>query len=234
MDVQLSEINSMFNGKKILIVGGSSGIGLAVAEQMHRNGAHVVIASRKAKERMDLMPQIETYSFDITLPEDHNRLLEAVGVIDHLVITVRPEITPLPFQATGIEMAKQAFETKFWGQFRLIQTARSYIRDNGSITLTSGIAGDRIYREVSVMAIINSATETLCRALALELAPVRVNCVSPGFIEPKPEPVQELARRFPAGRLASRDEVASSYVWLMANAYMTGTILVVDGGARLI
>ena len=84
------------------------------------------------------------------------------------------------------------------------------------------------------MAIINSATETLCRALAVELAPLRVNAVSPGFVEPKPQKIKEYARRFPIGRLASMDEVVSAYMWLMTNQYITGAVTVIDGGARLI
>lgn len=84
------------------------------------------------------------------------------------------------------------------------------------------------------MAIINSATETLCRTLAIELAPLRVNAVSPGFVKPKPTEVQEYASQFPAKRLASVSDVAMAYIYLMANPYATGTVTVVDGGARLI
>lgn len=84
------------------------------------------------------------------------------------------------------------------------------------------------------MAVINSATETLCRTLAVELAPLRINCISPGFVEPKPGSVQDYAREFPIRRLASLDEIASGYLWLMTNPYVTGTVTVLDGGARLI
>lgn len=233
------KMNNMLNEKRILVVGGSSGIGLAVARHALQNGAHVLIASRKASERVGALPDlpgesIETHAFDITSPEDPPRLFEAIGVIDHLVISVRPETTPSPFETMDIDEAKRAFETKFWGQYRLIQVAQHHIRETGSITLTSGIAGEKIYKGASTMAIINSATETLCRVLAVELAPLRVNVVSPGFVEPKPKRVQERANQFPLRRLASMDEVASAYLWLMASPYMTGTVNVIDGGARLI
>lgn len=229
----------MLNGKKILVVGGSSGIGLAVAKHARQNGAHVIIASRKAREREFELPDglgeaIETLAFDITSSGDHSRLLETAGVIDHLVITVRPEICASSFQNMDIEAAKRAFEVKFWGQCRLIQAAQQHISKAGSIILTSGIAGEKIYNGASIMAVINSATETLCRALAVELAPLRINAVSPGFVEPKPQKIEEYAGQFPVGRLASMDEVASAYLWLMTNQYITGTVTVIDGGARLI
>nr|WP_275957871.1 SDR family oxidoreductase [Rhabdochromatium marinum] len=104
----------------------------------------------------------------------------------------------------------------------------------GGTPLTSGIAGEKIYANASTMALINSATETLCQTLAVELAPVRVNCVSPSFVAPKPARLEDNASQLPLKRLASANEVASAYLWFMANPYATGTISVVDGGARLI
>ncbi|MDA8165050.1 MAG: SDR family oxidoreductase [Desulfobacteraceae bacterium] len=227
----------MLKNKKVVVVGGSSGIGLAVARLAQQQGARVVIASRQAPARVSESPSVkimEVHSFNILADEDHSRLFEATGEIDHLVVTVRPEITLASFRDSQITEAKRAFDTKFWGAYRLIQAARPHFRDEGSITLTSGIAGERIYRGASTMAIINSATETLCRALAVELAPLRVNAVSPGFVAPKPRAVEEHAGTFPSGRLASLDEVASAYLSLMGNPYVTGTVLVVDGGARLV
>jgi NAD(P)-dependent dehydrogenase (short-subunit alcohol dehydrogenase family) len=223
---------------RVLVVGGSSGIGLAVAELAQRKGANVIIASRRAPERVAALPEplnsMEAHSFDIVSPVDHKRLLDAIGVIDHLVVAVRPAVRSEQFLATDIEDATGAFETKFWGLYRLLQTTHRYIRETGSITLTSGIAGEKVYPGASTMALINSATETLCRALAVELSPLRINCVSPGFVQPKPEAVREHALQFPVKRLASLDEVASAYLWLMTSPYVTGTVTVVDGGARLL
>jgi NAD(P)-dependent dehydrogenase (short-subunit alcohol dehydrogenase family) len=222
----------------VLVVGGSSGIGLAVAKLVQQKGARAIIASRTASERVAALPEplksIEAHSFDITAPKDPEKLLGTIGAIDHLVIAVRPEVSSAPFPAVDIDEAKRAFETKFWGQYRLIQVAHRYMKETGSITLTSGIAGEKIYRGASTMALINSATESLCRSLAVELSPLRINCISPGFVEPKAESVQEYARQFPIKRLALLDEIASAYLWLMDNPYITGNVTVVDGGARLI
>ncbi|MBU4262660.1 MAG: SDR family oxidoreductase [Proteobacteria bacterium] len=166
----------MLEKKKILIIGGSSGIGLAVAKQARRHGGQVVIASRQAVAQKAML----------------------------------------------VDVLQGECE------------AHSFIDRSGSIVLTSGIAGERIYKGASTMAIINSATETLCRALAVELAPLRVNTVSPGFVAPKSREIQDYAGQFPLPRLASTDDAAMAYISLMTNPYVTGTVLVVDGGARLI
>jgi len=231
MDAALSQ-------SKVLVVGGTSGIGLAVAEDALRNGARVMVASRRATERVKSLPQplnaLEAYAFDINSTADQKGLFDAVGTIDHLIIAVRPELHPAPFPSIDIEEAKRAFETKFWGPYRLVQIAHRHLKATGSITLTSGIAGEKIYRGASTMGLINSATESLCRALAVELSPLRVNCVSPGFVDPKPAALQAYAQQFPVGRLASLGEIAAAYLWLITNPYVTGNVVIVDGGARLI
>lgn len=231
-------MTTSMENKSVLIIGGSSGIGLVVAKLARQNGAHVIIASRNAPERMSALPEplntIEAHSFDINDIKSHEKLLGNVSAVDHLVIAVRPEMQSAAFLDTDIENAKSAFDTKFWGPYQFIQKAHGQINEGGSITLTSGIAGEKIYPGFSAMALINSVTETLCRTLAMELAPLRVNCVSPGFVEPKPESVQEYAQQFPIKRLATLDEVALAYLYLMTNLYVTGEIMVVDGGARLI
>ena len=226
----------------VLIVGGSSGIGRAVAEQVCQKGAKVVIASRNAEKSCVLLPQdmkncITTCNLDITAPEDYPQLFEtvrAIGSIDHLIIVVRPGITASPFCDVDVAEARKAFETKFWGPYQFVRAAGPYLKETASITLTSGIAGEKIYKGASTMSLINSTVETLCRILAVELSPVRVNAVSPGYVAPKPESVVKMAKAFPAKRVADLDEVATAYVALMENSYMTGVIMKVDGGASLI
>lgn len=210
-----------------------------MASLAHQDGARVIIASRSAvrhKDRLaDLIGKtVEVHFFDVTSEESVCRLFQAVGSIDHLVITVKPDIRSALFLETDIDEAKQAFDTKFWGTYRLIRAAHTHIKEPGSIVLTSGIAGEKVYPGASTMGIINSSIETWCRSLAVELAPLRVNAVSPGFVEPKPREVQEYASRFPSKRLASANDIAAAYLYLMTNPYVTGTITVVDGGATLV
>ena len=225
--------------KRVLVVGGSSGLGLAVSRLARERGASVIIASRSASDKHEELAasvgaEIETVSLDVTAEQDVESALERVGGIDHMVITTRPRLNSASFAQTDLDHVRQAFETKFWGQCRLIQKARSRISPDGSIVLTSGIAGERVYAGGFAMGVINSATETLCRALAVELAPIRINAVSPGFVAPKPPEVEERAQWFPAGRTARAEEVAEAYIHLMVSPYVTGTTLVVDGGARLV
>jgi NAD(P)-dependent dehydrogenase (short-subunit alcohol dehydrogenase family) len=232
-------VNKLLQNKRILIVGGSSGIGLAVTKQVCKAGGNVIIASRNAAEKYDELVStvgndIETYSFDVTSEDETAAALKKVGNIDHLVITAKPDITPALFVKTDLKEAKQAFETKFWGQYQLIQKAQSQIRQNGSIVMTTGIAGEKIFKNFSTMTIINSATEAFCRLLAMELAPIRVNVVSPGFVSPKSPEIEQYAQQFTSGRLASPEEIADAYIDLMRSSYITGTSVVIDGGARLI
>ncbi|WP_321415545.1 SDR family oxidoreductase [uncultured Desulfobacter sp.] len=232
-------MDNLLKNKRILLVGGSSGIGLAVAKQAYKAGGELILASRNAAEKNNELVtavghNIETYSFDVTSENEIVTALEKIGKIDHLVITARPYITPALFVETNLKQAQQAFATKFWGQYQLIQKAHGQIRQNGSIIMTTGIAGEKIYKNFSTMAIINSAIEAFCRALAIELAPIRVNIVSPGFVTPKSSQVEKYAEQFPLGRIASPEEVADAYIYLMKSPYITGTTVVIDGGARLI
>ena len=232
-------MNNSLQNKRILIVGGSSGVGLSVAVQVCKEGGNVIIASRTAAEKNNDLStvvgqEIETHSFDVKSEIETDMALKKIGKIDHLVITTRPELSSASFAETDLTSAKDAFETKFWGQYQLIQKAQGQIGQHGSIVMTTGIAGEKIFKNFSTMAVINSATETLCRSLAIELAPIRVNIVSPGFVGPKSSDVEEYAQKFPSGRVSSSEEVAEAYIYLMKNAYTTGLSLTVDGGARLI
>ncbi|WP_419786512.1 SDR family oxidoreductase [Pseudodesulfovibrio sp.] len=225
--------------KRIFIAGGTSGLGLAVAALAAKRGANLILASRSAPERRAELTQIlgqeiTTQALDVTSAAATSAALKGVGEIDHLVVATRSAITPAPFAQADLDQAKQAFETKFWGTCRLIQQLAPRIRPAGSITLTTGIAGEKIYPNQFAMAAMNGATETLCRTLAVELAPIRVNAVSPGFIAPKPPEVETYASQFPSGRLADIEEAALTFIQLMENTYVTGATLVVDGGARLI
>ncbi|ASK33329.1 short-chain dehydrogenase [Alcanivorax sp. N3-2A] len=224
--------------KTVLVVGGGSGLGLAVARLARDQGARVIVASRRAAERLDAAPgggDLQALAFDIGAGQGAvQALFDTVGEIDHLVVAVRPAITPAPLAQVDEAEARRAFDIKFWGQYRLARAASERLRDGGSIVLTSGIAGERIYPGMSTMALINGATETLCRMLAVELAPLRVNAVSPGFLAPKPAKVEAAAQHFPLPRLGAVEEVAEVYLHLMRSGYATGTVSVVDGGARLL
>lgn len=106
--------------QRVLVIGGSSGIGLAVVKLVRQKGATVIVASRDAPQRMAALPEpldaLQTHSFDITAPDASHRLFDSIGKIDHLIVAVRPEVHPASFVDAEIDVAKRAFETKFWGQ----------------------------------------------------------------------------------------------------------------------
>ena len=232
-------MDSLLKDKRIFIAGGSSGIGLSVAKMAYKLGAKIIVGSRSAAEKHaflvdEIGPGVESHSFDATSEAGAEKALATTGDIDYLVITLRPDINPAPFVKTTVSEAQKAFSSKFWGQYRLISHAAGHISPGGGIVMTSGIAGEKIYKNFTTMALINSASETLCKALAVELAPIRVNIVSPGFVAPKPPEAEKFAEAFPLGRFADPFDVAKAYIHLMENAYITGMTMVVDGGARLI
>lgn len=163
----------------------------------------------------------------------------AVGRFDHLFVPAAAYLVG-PIDQLDDEAAESPFRSKFWGQYRAAREALKYIDPAGSITLMAGAAGARPIKGAAAYAACNSAIEGLGRALAIELAPVRVNTVSPGTIDGdlwrgRPEPIREAAfsgyaRMALAGRPGTEDEVADCVLFLMANGFMTGSTLYPDGG----
>ncbi len=232
-------MNNVLENKTVLIVGGSSGIGLSVAQALQKHGSKLIIASRSAhSKRAEIVPLLDdkviTQNMDITRSVDIERFWGDSSQIDHLIFTVRPNYSTELFADTDIIQAKAAFDVKFWGEYHFIQKSLNKLRAGGSIIMTSGIAGTKVYPRSSTMALINSATETLVKSLALEISPLRINAVCPGFIRPKSESVTQYAQSFPLQRLGTIDEVCEAYLYLLKSTYVTGSVITVDGGATLI
>ena len=231
----------MLTDKKIIIVGGSSGIGFAVASKASQAGAEVVIASRSA-EKLEaavgrLGAHVRAHVLDATDEHSITEFFRHVGSFDHLVISIKPSIPTGHFLENEMAAVGAAFDAKFWGQYRLAKHGASHIRPSGSITFTSGIASHRSYPGYSAVSAINAAVEALCKAVAAELVPIRVNCVCPGFVDTDPpnnsraQHVRTLAPNLPLDRLGVASEIADSYLYLLTSQYSTGTVVVVDGGA---
>lgn len=221
-------------GKKILVVGGNSGVGLALAKKVEAQGADVAIASRSALKEKDMIKSLHGlvncryYSVDITVESEIKSLLQKVGMIDHLVITVKSPLIVSPFLELNSEDVRLAFDTKFWGQYNFAKLAYKYMNKGGSITFSSGTLGKRPYGGYSTMSIISGAVESLCKALAIELSPIRVNAVSPGF-----KTLKEMEEKIPLG-LGSDSQISNPYLFLISDSYVTGTTIVSDGGAMLV
>lgn len=234
----------VLKNKDVLIVGGSSGIGLAVAEAVVLKGGHVVIASRdkeKLQKAADHLSHGARFLVaDITNENSVQDMADYVASVDHLVITASSGVCG-PFKTLTIDDAKAAFESKFWGQYRVAKAVT--VRENGSITFTSGTFSQRPSPGYAQLAAINGAVEALGRALAVELAPIRVNVVCPGLVDtPAYAKMPDAARNamfesvrqmLPVKRIAKPEDVANAVVMMMGNPHMSGAKITVDGGGVL-
>ncbi|MBK8384188.1 MAG: SDR family oxidoreductase [Candidatus Accumulibacter sp.] len=159
-----------------------------------------------------------------------------VGSFDHLAMIIKAALPHDTFLSSDLNAVRAAFETKFWGQYRLARHAAEWLRPDGSMVFTSGVASRRATPGMSVVSAMNAATEALARVLAVELAPIRVNTVSPGLVDARPldpaqpERLQKLVQYVPLARLGGTAEIAEAYLYLFGNAYTTGSVMVVDGG----
>jgi NAD(P)-dependent dehydrogenase (short-subunit alcohol dehydrogenase family) len=234
-------------GKRVVVVGGTSGIGLSTAKAFLDESAHVIIASRSASKlseaKQTLGDNVEAYELDFRSEEKVIDFFKKVGKFDHLVVTAGEGAMGL-FSELPVANAREAFDSKFWGQYVTVRAAIPYLDQSGSITLTSGVYGKRPPKGASTLAAINSAIEGLVRGLAVELSPIRVNVVSPGIVDtpvyagmPEDERQKmfsEVAQLLPVGRIAQPEDIAESYVYLAKNGFTTGTVVLIDGGAHLV
>jgi len=235
---------------RILIVGGSSGMGLALARRTLAIGAEVIIVGRNEDKLKRTGAELQsaalsTVAADITQECQVADLFERVGRLDHIVSTAADiegayELLP----SLDLRAAQKVVESKFYGPLLLAKYGVPVLSPAGSITFTSGIAAYRPAARGSVVAAVNAGLEGLVRALAVEVAPIRVNAVSPGWVDTpiwtfvagdkKDETLSAMAKRLPVGRVGQPEDIADAISFLMGNAFTTGTILHVEGGHRLV
>ncbi|MGW3951269.1 SDR family oxidoreductase [Streptomyces sp. NPDC004752] len=236
-------ILSPLAGKHVVVIGGTSGIGLAIAERALAAGARVTAASRNPGRTAGTVPaDIATEQADITSAASIESLLERVGAFDHLVISAGT--TALGTVRELDSGAARAFmDTKFWGAYEGVRAAADRIAKDGSIVLIGGIASRKHGPGRPTMAAINAALEAFGKANAVDLAPIRVNVIAPGLVEtPAFVDVPEDVRRrlmdqyvasVPVARVGLPEDIASAAVFLMTNGYATGSVVDVDGGVQL-
>ncbi|WP_379147640.1 SDR family oxidoreductase [Paenibacillus sp. sgz500992] len=239
----------MLTGQKVVIVGGSSGIGLETARRAAAEGAEIVIASRsrhkleQAKSAIGTGAKVTSHILDVTDEEQMRLFFEQTGTFDHLVVSAA-ETSGGPFLATPTSTARSLFENKFWGQYYAAKYAAPMLNPNGSITLFSGVVAFKSMVGSSMLGAVNAAVANLGRTLALELAPLRVNIVSPGIIDtPSRAGMAEDSRnafysstaaKLPVQRVGTAADVAEGVLYLIHNGFTTGTVLHIDGGHSLI
>lgn len=227
-------------GSRIVIIGGSSGIGFATAEQAIEQGAHVIIAGR-SKEKLMVAQEVinnkhlQTFVLD---NQDTNQLqdfFKKVGNFDHL-FTPGASYTLGPITATN-DIAESSFIGKFWPQYYAVKYAIPFLSNSGSIVLMSGAFSQRPLKGAPAYGACNGAIESLGKALAVELAPIRVNVVSPGTIRREHEQNENRLTAYEAYKSLSlvkrpghNDEIAHTVLYLMQNSFTTGNVLFPDGG----
>jgi NAD(P)-dependent dehydrogenase (short-subunit alcohol dehydrogenase family) len=234
-------------GKRVLVIGGSSGIGFAVAEAAIAQGARVTIASSRAEKlhgALERLPHSEGHPFDVTDEAAVRSFFAERGTFDHIVFTAADwgEVDHAAFAETNLASAATLFQVRFWGALAVVKHGAGRVTPGGSITLTNGMAAHRPQKGMAVATAMAGAVEHLVLGLAVELAPVRVNGVCPGAIlteawDEVPAEFRKVQEARLAGQLVPRvgqaAEAAEAYLYLMRGTYTTGQVLRVDGGWSL-
>lgn len=280
-DHQLEGSTGQLLNRRVVVTGGSSGIGLATARAVVRAGASVVIVGRSAERiaqargvlathlaRHDdsrrgpgdsgpadagpggaagggeaVEARVEGFPVDVADEGAVRAFFERVGAFDHLVLSTGVTAAG-PFLELDTGAAREHFEGKFWGYYYAARHGAPRLRPGGSITLISGIAAVKAIAGFAAIGAADAAVEALCRTLALELAPLRVNAVSPGLIDtPAHQAMPDAARKamyesvaasLPVGRVGTPDDVAAAVLYVLGNGFTTAAVVHVDGGDRLI
>jgi NAD(P)-dependent dehydrogenase (short-subunit alcohol dehydrogenase family) len=238
--------NGLYN-KRVVILGGSSGIGLAVAEQAASQGAKLVIASSNAERVQKAIESLggnaQGHMLDLSDEQAVETLFAKLGAFDHLVFTAGDSLHLHDLATTDLKQARRAFELRYWAALAAVKYGNKNIRKGGSVVLTTGVAGQRPQKGWVLAASVCGTIEAMTRALAVELAPIRVNAVSPGVVRTnlwqsmsaaeREQMYESVGKSLPVGRVGEPHDIAQAYLFLMQEGFGTGQILVVDGGTVL-
>jgi NAD(P)-dependent dehydrogenase (short-subunit alcohol dehydrogenase family) len=234
--------------KTVVVIGGSSGMGLATAKAAQAEGAKVVITGRSEERvrgaREELGASARGVALDAADEAGTRALFEGLDRVDHLFFTAAT-LTFDPKLASDTAAVRSAIDTRFWGSYYAAKYGAPKMPPDGSITFTTGTATRKPLPGLAVVSASCGAVEALARALALELAPIRVNTVQPGLIdtplhekmmgkERAPKQVAAIAARLPLKRAGQSEDIAQAVLFLMKNPFATGITLTVDGGALLL
>jgi NAD(P)-dependent dehydrogenase (short-subunit alcohol dehydrogenase family) len=234
-------------GQKVVVIGGSSGMGLATARAAALEGAEVTIASSRQERVNNALSELPAGCagtvLDVRDEAQVAAMFEGMGYLDHVVFTAGDSFTPRSLIDLGLNDARAVLDVRFWGAITVIKYAAPRIRAVGSIATTTGTVGQRPMPGAALAAAGAGAAEGLVRGLAVELAPIRVNAVRAGaFRTPMWDTIPDaqrdatftrLAQRTLTGTIGEPEQIAAAHIYLMQNAYVTGTVLTVDGGLLL-
>ena len=237
-------------GKRIVIIGGTSGIGLAVAQGAIADGAEVVVGSSQAANVETATRKLGNRAsgavVNVKAEDTVAAFFGEVGAFDHLVFTAGDwgGRQPRVIAQTDLAESQVLFQVRYWGALAAIKHGQPLIRDGGSITLTNGMVAHRPRKGGALSTAMAGGIEFLTRGLAFDLAPIRVNAVCPGAIntdvwnsiapENREATMKRMTERLPLPRVGEPEEAAEAYLYLMRAGYTTGQVLLVDGGGSLI
>jgi NAD(P)-dependent dehydrogenase (short-subunit alcohol dehydrogenase family) len=231
--------------KTVVILGGSSGIGLATAQAALAEGAKLIITGRSRERleaaRVKLQADVRTVALDVTDEPGTRALFGSFATVDHVFITAGM-VTFDPKLAPASDALRPALDQRFWGALYAAKYAATKMGAGGSITFMSGTTAIRPLAGAAVATASCGAVEAFARSLALDLAPIRVNTIQPGLVDTpfldllgdrRQAIIDDYSRRLPVGRPGRPEEIADAVLFLMRNQFVTGITLTVDGGGVL-
>jgi NAD(P)-dependent dehydrogenase (short-subunit alcohol dehydrogenase family) len=232
-------MQKLLAGQRVVVIGGSSGLGAAVASMVQAQGAHVIAFSRSG-----IAPAgVEPFQIDISDRAMLADALDAVGPIDHLVHTAGARTPSKGLAEVDQHLLDQTFNTKLFSAIHTIRLALPYLTEEASITLTSGQVSRKYGTDTLVKGAVNAAIDAAGRHLAKELAPRRVNVISPGIVdtemwgaagsETRSATLERAASSLPVRRAGAPSDLAAAYLFAMTNKFVTGAVIDVDGGGLL-
>jgi NAD(P)-dependent dehydrogenase (short-subunit alcohol dehydrogenase family) len=236
-------MSNNLENQKVVIAGGSSGIGLSTAKLLHAQKAKVTITGRdenKLQKVKQDFPSMNTFSLDSGNEKALKEFFEKNEIFHHLVIAVSGAKGAGPFSSLSVADLREGFEAKFWAHVKTIQAALPYLQKDGSITIVTASSTSSRLPGTSGLAAINGALEMMIPILAKEFQPLRINAVSPGVIdttwwnflkeEDKKTTFEQFSKQVCVGRIGRPDEVANAILSMITNDYINGTILLCNGG----
>jgi NAD(P)-dependent dehydrogenase (short-subunit alcohol dehydrogenase family) len=235
------------SSQHVVIIGGSSGIGLATARQLLASGLKVTITGRSAQrldEARKSLTGAERIVMDAAATDTLNETFSRVGLFDHLVLALGSGKGFGPFTSVSVADVRKGFEEKVYPHFAVAQAALPFLRKDGSITFISAVSAHGSMPGTAGIGAANAAVAMFVPILAAELRPLRVNGVSPGVVdtpwwdflpaEQREAVFADYAAKTPVGRVGKPDDIAQAIAFLISNSFMTGHVIVCDGGLRLV